>query len=115
MTASVVDGPASDERVVRPIAFASGRATFATTGMSAESAFDGRTDTGWRIMGREGEPHAAIFVLQEPVTLTAGQRLHFHLIHESFYPAGLGRFRFSFSHDAGELPFALYPEQITLR
>ncbi|MEX2168721.1 MAG: PSD1 and planctomycete cytochrome C domain-containing protein [Pirellulales bacterium] len=112
MTAEVVEGDAEHERVVRKLEFASATATFVTPGMSAAAAFDGKSDTGWRVMGREGEPHNAVFRLREPVTLAPGQRLHFRLHHESFYPAGLGRFRFSFSPNEGELPAALYPDEI---
>lgn len=114
MTAKVVTGPADAPQVVKKPEFASATATYVTPGLSADSAFDGKTDTGWRVMGRVGEPHNAVFQLKEPVNLAAGQRLRFRLQHESFYPAGLGRFRFSFSADAGPLPLAFYSDAIRL-
>ncbi len=113
MTAEVVEGTPGAPQVVRQLEFASAEATFMAEGRSPASAFDGRSDTGWRVLDREGESHAAVFRLREPVTLAPGQRLHFRLQHESFYPAGLGRFRFSFSADTGELPLALLPDEIS--
>jgi hypothetical protein len=80
--------------------------------LSAESAFDGRVDTGWRVMGRQGEPHAGVFALKTPATLRPGQRLRLRLQHESFYPAGLGRFRCSFASESGEHPLALLSDEL---
>jgi len=114
MTAEVVQGSGNSERVIRRVDFAAATATFVTPGLSAESAFDGRADTGWRVMGRQGEPHAAVFSLRTPVTLQPGQRLRLRLQHESFYPAGLGRFRCSFASESGEHPLTLIPDAIVV-
>lgn len=109
----VIEGDSTNEKVVSKLAFDTANATYTTPGLSPESAFDGRADTGWRVMGRVGEPHAAVFHLKVPVTLAAGQRLRFRLEHESFYPAGLGRFRFSFTSTTGAPAIALYPDGIS--
>jgi hypothetical protein len=112
MTCEVVQPERERQRVVDKLRFSSAIATYTTPGLSPASAFDGRSDTGWRVMGRVGEPHAAVFYLATPVKIEAGQRLHLKLEHESFYPAGVGRFRISLSEDAGELPIALYPDDV---
>jgi hypothetical protein len=111
LTAEVIDG--ADAKTSRRAPFASATASYVTPGMSPESAFDGRADTGWRVMGRQSEPHAAVFLFGEPLTVPAGGRLRLRLQHESFYPAGLGRFRISVARaGAAEHPLALYPEGI---
>ena len=63
-------------------------------------------------MGRVGEPHAAVFHLREPIHVAANQRLRMRLQHESFYPAGLGRFRISFSAAKEMPPIALYSDEL---
>jgi hypothetical protein len=40
--------------------------------------------------------------------------LRVRLQHESFYPAGLGRFRVSFASESGDHPFALVPDEIVM-
>jgi hypothetical protein len=113
LTAAVVDGTDASDRTVATLDFDTAAATFTTPGLSPESAFDKRSDTGWRVLGRVGEPHAAVFHLKDPVQIVANQRLHVRLQHESFYPAGLGRFRISVSSAKGAPPIALYPDDIT--
>lgn len=92
----VSDNPA-EARVIRTAKIARGAVSYVGPGLSAESAFDGKGDSGWRVLNREGEPHVGVFALAEPVTLGPGERLRIRLEHESFYAAGLGRFRFSFA------------------
>ena len=112
LSGTVAEVSDKSEKTVATLVFDSALATFTTPGLSPESAFDRRSDTGWRVMGRVGEPHAAVFHLKEPVHIAANQRLKMRLQHESFYPAGLGRFRISFSSATKMPPIALFPDQV---
>lgn len=112
LSGSIVERSDKSERTIADLSFGSAIATYTTPGLSPESAFDGRADSGWRVMGRVGKPHAAVFRLKEPIHITANQRLKMRLQHESFYPAGLGRFRISFADTKEMPPIALYPDEL---
>jgi hypothetical protein len=67
-------------------AFAGGTGTAAAT-------IDGEMSSGWTTNGEQGRPHAAVYVLAEPVP--AGTPLVLTLRFERHYACGLGCFRIS--------------------
>lgn len=79
----------------RQVAVSEATATHVLPGLTPEMAIDGRPDTGWAMYRRQREPQSIVLQLEEPVELAEGERLVVTLCHDSFYPAGLGRFRIS--------------------
>ena len=62
--------------------------------ISAAQAIDGKNETHWGIHPRYGEPHEAVFELQNSAALTAGTLWTFLLEHQANTPGhGIGRFR----------------------
>ncbi|MEN1680842.1 MAG: PSD1 and planctomycete cytochrome C domain-containing protein [Planctomycetota bacterium] len=86
-----------EDAAPRDLRWAKGVASYAPSGIEASNAIDGRHDTSWSIVGREGKRHTLELTLAEPVAMEPGQLLRIRLDHESFYPAALGRFRISVS------------------
>jgi hypothetical protein len=80
--------------------------SFASGKHNAAAAIDGDPQTGWSINGRQGQAHAAVFQLQEP--LAGAETLQLQLLFEKYYAAGLGRFRIWATSDeratASDLP-----------
>jgi len=68
-----------------------------TFGSSAQATLDGNPQTGWSINGGQGQAHAAVFDLAEP--LADASDLNFQLLFERYFAAGLGRFRISVTND----------------
>lgn len=71
-------------------------ATYEQNGWKVATSYDGNSQTGWAVY--QGRPidrtHAAVFRLQEPVTIAAGERLKIVLRHDSVHRFhNLGRFR----------------------
>jgi len=91
----------------KPVKPASAKASFARDNRLAEHSIDGKSDTGWSVNPRIGERHQAIYQFAEPIeNITGKLQFRIRLEHESFHPAGLGRFRISVTDQAGELsPF----------
>jgi hypothetical protein len=87
-----------------PLPLIEARHSFARDKRPSDAAIDGKTDTGWSIAPRTGERHSATFRLSEPVENESGTiRFQIRLEHESFHPAGLGRFRISVTDQTGIL------------
>ncbi|MEQ8848976.1 PSD1 and planctomycete cytochrome C domain-containing protein [Botrimarina sp.] len=95
---AVAHGPEGD----RSIGFAAATATFTPPGLEPAMAIDGRADTGWTVHGRQRERQSLVLRFAKPVELSPGEQLKLTLRHDSFYPAGLGRFRLSLTDS--ELP-----------
>ncbi len=77
--------------------------SFAATvqnGGDASKAIDGNKQTGWSVGGRQGKSTTAIFKLKEPVSADS---LNLRMEFEQYYSAPLGRFRISYTSDAGAL------------
>jgi len=67
---------------------------------SALAATDGNPETGWTCAGRFGEPHQAVFVLDQPLETTGPLRVT--LRFGRHYACSLGRFRIgATSHSGG--------------
>jgi hypothetical protein len=58
-----------------PVAIASAFADYDQPGYSVATALDGKPETGWGVDPQEGKPHAAIFVLKEPLHQPGRTRL----------------------------------------
>jgi hypothetical protein len=58
-----------------PVAIASAFADYDQPGYSIATALDGKPETGWGVDPEEGKPHAAIFVLKEPLRRAGRTRL----------------------------------------
>jgi len=70
---------------------------FAGKVSGAAGAIDGEMSSGWTTNGEQGRPHAAVFVLAEP--LPAGMPLSVTMRFERHYACPLGCFRISVSDD----------------
>ncbi len=70
---------------------------FGALPVSAQLATDGDPQTGWSCADRYGEPHQAVFVLQEP--LAAAGPLRVTMRFGRHFPASLGRFRLAVTTD----------------
>ena len=58
-----------------PIAISAAYADFDQSGWGVAAALDGKTGTAWGIHPEVSKPHAAIFVLDQPISLLGNQRL----------------------------------------
>ncbi len=78
--------------------------SFASGNSNAMAALDDNKQTGWSINGGQGQPHAAVFALSEPLTTKTFTLL---MLFERYYAAGIGRFRISVTTNpsAVEAPF----------
>jgi hypothetical protein len=63
---------------------------------TAASATDGDPQTGWSCADRPGEPHEAVFVLEQPVSAA---RLDLKMMFGRHYACSLGHFRISVTTD----------------
>ena len=64
---------------------------------SAKATIDGDPLTGWSIGNGEGKPHAAVYVLDQP--LESGGDLRVKMFFERYFASDLGRFRISVTTD----------------
>ena len=64
---------------------------FGKNPVSATLAFDGDIQTGWSVHGRQGERHAAVFVLKQPVP--AGKSVQIHMSFGRHFASSFGLFR----------------------
>lgn len=81
----------------RPAKFSKATQSFAEGRNTAATAIDDDLQSGWSINGRQGESHAAVFNLAEP--LPAAGELALQMVFEKYYAVGLGRFRVSVTTD----------------
>ncbi|MEI6239129.1 MAG: PSD1 and planctomycete cytochrome C domain-containing protein [Planctomycetia bacterium] len=72
---------------------ASATHSFAWEKDTAAAAIDGEMSTGWSTHSEQGQPHAAVFVLAEPVM--PGEPITVSLLFERHFSAALGCFRLS--------------------
>lgn len=88
----------------KPIKPASAKHSFARDNRLSEHTIDGKSDTGWSVNPRIAERHQAVYQFENPIENADGElELRIRLEHESFHPAGLGRFRLSVTNDEREL------------
>jgi hypothetical protein len=81
----------------RPMKFSKASHSYASGKSTAAAAIDDDPFSGWSINGRQGEAHAAVFNLEEPL---ASGEFDLQMIFEMYFAAGLGRFRVSVTTDA---------------
>jgi hypothetical protein len=74
------------------VRFARATQSFASGNSNALAALDNNLQTGWSINGGQGQPHAAVFALAEPLQ---EKSFSLRMLFERYYAAGLGRFRIS--------------------
>lgn len=101
--------PADNPNNVRAIPLRDAWADFSEVNQNTNvrGAVDGNLATAWSVYPKVTEPHAAIFALAEEVGDGRPMRLTLRLVHR-FRSAdhNLGRFRLSFTSDAGTLSAA---------
>lgn len=90
---TVAPWAAPDQAV--PVAIAGASQDFAAPGREASKALDGKLDTGWSVMGGEGQPHQAVFSLAQPVGHPGGTLLTLKLDQYYVHLHTIGRFRIS--------------------
>ena len=93
IAATVAPWNAPGEAIAVPLQDAS--QDFAAPGREAALALDGKLDTGWSVMGGEGQPHAAVFNFATPVGHAGGTLLSLKLDQYYVHLHTLGRFRVS--------------------
>ena len=78
------------------VSFSEARSDFSQERWPVANAIDGRNDSGWGIFPRRGRDHTAVFVLESPLRVNAGDQLRIHMVHA--YHDGrhnIGKFRLS--------------------
>jgi len=100
----------ADARV--PVTIENATHSFAMPERGVELALDGKLDTGWRIKGREGEAHWAVFEFAEPVGHAGGALLHLQLDQTFIHQHTIGRFRVSVTRDPLPLRACAAPAQV---
>ena len=105
--------PLADEKAIKKVEFASGKADFTQESFAIEQAFDGNkgNDRGWAVSPRVGMTHWATLTTKEPIDFESGALITvvLHQFHDAV-DHRLGRFRISFSIDQGEIDLGL-PEE----
>ena len=116
MTRSCARGraaPLADEKAIKKVEFASGKADFTQESFAIEQAFDGNkgNDRGWAVSPRVGMTHWATLTTKEPIDFESGALITvvLHQFHDAV-DHRLGRFRISFAVDQGEIDLGL-PEE----
>jgi hypothetical protein len=87
--------PSSDPNNGRPVQFMSARADYSQKGYDIAGAIDGVEKTGWAVGQMFHQPHAAVFVLGEPLGAEEGSVLTFTLQQNSGAKRTIGRLRLS--------------------
>jgi hypothetical protein len=86
----------------QPVKIAKGTESFAknnfSNGASAQLAIDGDPQTGWTCAGQVGVANEAVFVLAAPL---AGTEVDLKMLFGRHFASSLGRFRVSFTTQAG--------------
>jgi len=86
--------------------------SFAGAGSSSALAFDGNEETSWTISGGHGQAQSAVFSFEQPVSGGPGTSLKVALIHFSYYPVSLGRFRISVTDAPNSERLSTLPAEI---
>jgi len=101
-----------DETSGRPVKLAEASEDYSEPKRPAALAIDGIPDTGWTIKGRTGEPHAAVFVLNEKLDGSNVGRLRITLHQEGIHQMTIGRFRLSATSAPGPIRASAHPGEI---
>ena len=91
------------ERRSKPLKISGARASFETGDHPVSNAFDKDKESGWKLNAEETPEGAfAVFTLEEPVEIEAGDKLVVKLIQKSEQPdQAIGRFRLSTTSKSG--------------
>lgn len=100
--------PAGSKEPVR-VRLSNARADFDQEGWTIAHAIDGNPKTAWGIHPKVGQDHSAVFALESPLSLAAGDRLAIQLrqLHGGFHT--IGKFRLSITDAADPLASLLPP------
>lgn len=104
--------PADRPTEARSYKFKSVRADFNQAGWSIDQALDGNPTTGWSVDPQEGRSHAAVLVLEEPVTAPAGSLMTLKLEQTYGRQHILGRVRVSVAADLQGTDAAYSPDLV---
>lgn len=109
----VTAAPQADEKAVKPVTFATGKADFSQESFAIEQTFDGQktNDRGWAVAPRSAMTHWATLTTKEPIDFESGALITvvLHQFHDAV-DHRLGHFRISFAIDQGEIDLGL-PEE----
>ncbi|MFN0056621.1 MAG: DUF1553 domain-containing protein, partial [Planctomycetales bacterium] len=97
-----------------PLKLRAASASFSQADFPVAKAIDGDSKSGWAIFPRVGEPHTAIFELEEPLRLERPQRLRVTLEFQSqFSQHQIGKFRLSITSANDPHGTAGIPDNVT--
>lgn len=92
-----------------PMRFARAAQSFASGNSTAAAALDDNKQTGWSINGGQGKAHAAVFILDQPLSATS---FTLRMLFERYYAAGIGRFRISVTTDPLPADVSFLPAEV---
>ncbi len=96
-----------------PVKFTKATASYAKNNFGphaeAQLAIDGDPETGWSCAEGQGRAHEAVFQLEQPLTAPA---LQLTLMFGRHYACSLGKFRISFTTQAGEVVASQLPANV---
>ncbi|MBU6239871.1 MAG: DUF1553 domain-containing protein [Planctomycetes bacterium] len=100
--------PSGSKEPVR-VRLSNSRADFDQEGWTIAHAIDGNPITAWGIHPKVGQDHTAVFILESPLSLAAGDRLAIQMrqLHGGFHT--IGRFRLSMTDAADSMASLLPP------
>lgn len=113
---AVGEGTQEDKGPWRSLAWKKAIADYEQPGFPVTHAIDGKANTGWAVDGHtKAETRRAVFVLKEPLRMSAGTAFRVRLYHESPYEGhNIGRFRLAVTSEPdpsldgmGNLPAAV--------
>lgn len=104
--------PAGEIASPKPLAIAQATQDYTEPNRSAALAIDGDRDTGWSVKGAIGEPHAAVFALEDPPQTQPGDRLRLVLHQFAIHQMTLGHFRVSITDAPGPVTASGLPAEI---
>ncbi len=91
--------PAAATEPPLPLRLVNATHSYAAEKSPASNAIDGDLDTGWSIKGRTGQPHQAVFVLENPIEAKVDAKLRVTLEQRYIHQMTIGRFRLSYTND----------------
>ena len=102
--------PSGSKEPVR-VRLSNSRADFDQEGWTIAHAIDGNPKTAWGIHPKVGQDHTAVFILESPLSLAAGDRLAIQMrqLHGGFHT--IGKFRLSVT-DATDPMISLLPAAV---
>jgi hypothetical protein len=104
--------PAAELARRQKLAFSRAIADFDQSGWDITRAIDGNLSTAWGIYPEVGKPHAAVFVLKEPLRLAGGTRLFFTVEQQHGGGHLIGRLRLSATGQTPPASFKQLPDHV---